>query len=167
MPTQRQIKAAKKVSENLRKKKPKSIGKVLREVGYSESVSNAPQQVTGSKGFQQLMEEMLPDDQVLEAHQQLLRSTRVEHMVFPLCVSDDEIKELIKSVNCEVRKIKHGETAIHCWYWSPDNKARKDAIDLAYKIKGRITNKVKIEDERENPYKNLTEGELRKLAGDK
>lgn len=84
MATPKQIKAAKKISENIRNDKPKPMGEVLQDAGYAESTSKRPSQVTTSKGFTELLEEMLPDEDVLEAHQQLLQSTRIDHMVFPV-----------------------------------------------------------------------------------
>ena len=60
-------------------------------------------------------------------------------MVFPTNVKDKDIKSLLKSVNCNVRKIQHGDMAIHVWFWAKDNIALKSALDLAYKLKGRLT----------------------------
>jgi len=57
-------------------------------------------------------------------------------MVFPLAVTDKEITELLKGVNCVPKKFMHGDTANHVWFWSIDNKAKKEALDMAYKIKG-------------------------------
>lgn len=198
MPTQKQIRAAKKVSENIRTKTPKTMGEILLEAGYAESTSQNPDQVTESKGFNELMEELLPDQDVLEAHQQLLQSTRIEHMVFPLykdpeadipeegdltkeqeeklkhaasageTLSDKDIETMLAEVNCKVRKIVHGETARHVYFWSPDATARKNAIELAYKIKGRITNKVQLDGNlRTSPFGELSAEELRNLANPK
>lgn len=198
MATPKQIKAAKKMSENVGKDKPEPMGKVLREAGYAQSTSENPDHVTKSKGFTELMEEYLPDDDVLDAHQQLLKSTRIEHMVFPLyrnpeadipeegdlteeqeeklkhaasageSLSDKDIEDMLAEVNCKVRKIVHGETARHVYFWSPDANARKNAIELAYKIKGRITNKVQLDGNlRTSPFGELSADELRNLANPK
>lgn len=51
-------------------------------------------------------------------------------------LSDDDIKDLLKSVNCTVRKIVHGQTGRHVYFWSMDARARKDALDMAYKLRG-------------------------------
>lgn len=194
MATPKQIKASKKISENIRNPKPKPLGKVLKEAGYAESTSKRPSQVVESKGFTELMEEMLPDDEVLAVHQQLLQSTRIEHMVFPLytgaeedipeegdipeeleaklhqvsegaTLTDKDIEDMLAEVNCKVRKIVHGDTARHVYFWSPDAGARKAAVELAYKIKGRITNKVQLDGNlKTSPFGELTPDELRALA---
>ena len=52
-------------------------------------------------------------------------------------LTDEEIKEMLESVNCKVRRIVHGTQARHVYFWSPDNKSRKDALDLGYKLKNR------------------------------
>ncbi len=110
--------------------------------------------------------ESIDDKEVIEKHQSLLRSTHLDHMVFPLgpktneekevwieqkrleaekkkilwnerdVLSDEEITELLKSVNCTTRRFVHGETARHVYFWAQDNKAVKDGVELAYKIKG-------------------------------
>jgi len=51
-------------------------------------------------------------------------------------LTDDDIKDLLASVNCTVRKIVHGQTGRHVYFWSMDARARKDALDMAYKLRG-------------------------------
>ncbi len=113
-----------------------NVSKAMREVGYKEKTAKNPKNLTESKGWKELMDDFLPDELLSEKHRELLKATRIEHMIFPTKVKDDEIKKLLESVNCKVRKIMHGDTATHVWFWSADNKARKDALDLAYKLKG-------------------------------
>jgi len=62
-------------------------------------------------------------------------------------LTDEDIENMLAEVNCKVRKIVHAETARHVYFWSADANARRGAIELAYKIKGRITNKVRVEGE--------------------
>jgi hypothetical protein len=157
-PTKRQKEAVKKVLEE-----GKSISKAMLEVGYSPKTAKNPKNLTESKAFQDLMDTIGLDDETLgKKHKELLNSHRLDHMTFPLGpkeddaeledvegeaeeelglgertkMSDGEIEEMLASVNCKVRKIVHGETARHVYFWSPDNKARKEALDMAYKIKG-------------------------------
>lgn len=112
------------------------------------------------------LNEALPEDLLGQKHRQLLDSTRLEHMTFPLGpkdeahrialnnahlmdhqqhgkklkiedgLSDEEIKAFLLEVNCKVRRIEHSEFARHVYYWATDNKAVKDALDMAYKLKG-------------------------------
>ena len=135
-PSLRTIKAFKLATE-----KGGNLGAALREAGFARQTSLSPKKVTQTTGWQKLMAKYLPDKLLATKHHELLNSTTIEHMIFPLKVSDEEIKELLKSVNCTVRKIQHGESGNHCWYWSADNKARKDALDMAYKLKGRYSDK--------------------------
>lgn len=59
MSTPRQTKAAIKTAENIRNKKPKNIGVVLIESGYSIPVSKRPSTVTHSKGYQEALAPLL------------------------------------------------------------------------------------------------------------
>lgn len=143
-----------------------SLSKAMKKAGYSTPMSRNPQELTQSKGWQELMKEYLPDDLLAQKHLELLNSTGLDHMIFPLGPEDDmervqmiedarqkaikkgeafvepdlmcdaDIKEMLKGVNCIVRRIVHGETARHVYFWGADNKARKDALDMAYKLKG-------------------------------
>lgn len=54
-------------------------------------------------------------------------------------LSDDDITEMLLEVNCTVRKIVHGETARHVYYWADDAKSQHNALELAYRLKGHLT----------------------------
>lgn len=145
-PTERQKRAFTKTLENIGAVKPLTQTQVLLDAGYPLSVAlHSPQQVIESKGFRQLMEEAMPEGELLSKHKELLNATRLDHMVFPLekpDLTDAHIVELLKDVNCTVRKIVHGETSRHVYFWAMDNKARKDALEMAYKIKGKFVPEV-------------------------
>lgn len=162
MATTRQKKAADKLVEN-----GGNVSKAMKDAGYSEATAKTPQKLTNSKGWEELMEEYLPDDKLAEVHKSLLGAHQLDHMVFPLSQTDDDIRELLESTGCKVRKIQHSETQTHCWFWSPNTKAQKDAVELAYKLKGRITNKVQHGGEiRTNPFAGLSTEELRQMAAE-
>jgi len=57
MPTAKQKAAAKKISEDIRK----PLGKSLRAVGYSKSISETPKAVIKSKGFQIAQRDILKE----------------------------------------------------------------------------------------------------------
>lgn len=138
MATARQHRAVKKTIENLRKSKPESMGKVLRDSGYPYSSSTVPNQITKSKGFQELMEQYLPEENVIREHGNLLTSSRHENYIFPRDENDKVIKEIVEAISgCKLIRIRQNNTAKRAYYWCPDNNSRKDAIDLAYKLRGR------------------------------
>lgn len=164
-PTQNQKTVFHKVAEKIRKGTKVSVSKEMRESGlYSDSMSKKPDKLTRSKGWQQLMEKFLPDTLLTQRHKELLNSTRIDHLTFPLgpkdandvdeiseeeneiesafapehtTLTDKDITEMLAEVNCKVRKIVHGKTARHVYFWSADNKARGGALDMAYKLKGK------------------------------
>lgn len=51
-------------------------------------------------------------------------------------LTDAEIKKMLKDVNCTVRRIVHGDTGRHVYFWTHDAQAQKGALELAYKMKG-------------------------------
>jgi len=142
-----------------------NVSQAMSTVGYAETTVHNPSNLTESDGWKKLVDEYLSDEKLSEVHAGLLASTRLDHMVFPLGpkddgevgiqeddldedgihvavhermkLSDEDIKEMLAEVNCKVRRIVHGETARHVYFWAADNKARKEALDMAYKLKGK------------------------------
>lgn len=67
--------AAEKTVENIRSGGlVKPMGQILKEAGYSDSVSKHPDRVTKTNGWQQLMEKFLPDQRLLQVHSELLEN---------------------------------------------------------------------------------------------
>jgi hypothetical protein len=132
----------------------------MRQAGYSVSYSRHPGVRKGKKNFRELLEAFFPDGEVLSTHIALKDSRRVDHMTFPTSMEDSDIEKLLSDTNCFLRKIVHGEQAKHAYFWAPDNKARKEALDMIYKLKGHYAPE-KIEDVTDI-YKNLTTEELLK-----
>lgn len=115
-----------------------NVYRAMISAGYSHATAKTPQKLTESKGFLELLEESLPDNQLLKVHNRLLHTKRIDHMVFPLSITDEEITELVESVDGTMRKVIHGETAKHAYWWVPNDKARHDALKLAYDLKGKL-----------------------------
>ncbi len=139
------------------------ISKAMIEAGYSEKTAHNPDKLTKSQAWEDLMEKHLPDKSLTKVHKQLLKSTLVEHKVFPLAMEDKEIKDLLKSVNCTVRKIQRGDQAVHVWFWAANDRARKDALDMAYKLKGRYKDKPLVDNSKHYHYTNLNDAAIIKL----
>ena len=133
VPTPRQKKAFELLAEDGGKS---SMRAILNKAGYTDITACTPTKVTSTKGWQQLLDEYLPEEDLTRHHKELLNQTRIEHMVFPTATSDDEIKELIRLQGCEVKKIQHGDTATHVWYFVADAQAKKSAIEMGYRLRG-------------------------------
>lgn len=170
-----------KLVENGRLGKTQTLGAVMLEAGYSPATAIKPTHVTNSKGFQELLDEVMPDDELTTIHKSLLRSMRLDHMVFPLgpegtddvnfsgsqpnagnvvekagvkvertTLTDAEITALIADVGGTVRRIVHGDTARHVYFWAANDKSRHDALKLVYDLKGKLGKK-----EPDNPATNV------------
>lgn len=144
------------VQENLGKV---SDAEAMRMAGYSESYARNPQQMKSTKSFNQMLEEVMPDTMVLAQHNSMLNARRLDHMTFPTTMDDEDIAELLLSVNCTLRKVVHGVQAKHAYFWSKDNRAIKDALDMVYKLKGKYAPE-KFQDV--SKFANLTTAELLK-----
>lgn len=77
MATTKQKIAIQKMSENIGNPNPKSTGEILRESGYSDSISKSPKRVLESKGWSELMEEYFPPEKLLKIHKKLLNKKEI------------------------------------------------------------------------------------------
>lgn len=107
MATVRQKAAFEKILE-----KPRSIGTVMREVGYSENTIVDPKNLTESDGWKELTKKYLPNEDLAKVHKEGLNATK---KVFKNNNESGEI-ELV------------GE--------EPDFAVRHKYLDTAYKVKG-------------------------------
>lgn len=88
------------------------MGEVMREAGYSNTVSLKPKKLTSSKGWNELMEEYLPDSMLGERHKEFLMSEKI------------------------VRKWVKGEIEYETEETDP---SAVKALDMAYKLKSRYS----------------------------
>lgn len=116
-----------------------AVGAAMRDAGLSEYAATHPSSLTKTTEWNQLLDEYLPEGDLLETHKSLLRASHLDHMTFPLetpSLTDAHITEMLTDLNCTVRRISHGEQARHVYFFAPDNRARKDALDMGYKLRG-------------------------------
>lgn len=117
-----------------------SVGNAAREAGLSEYIAVNPRVLTQSVEWADALEQYLPQGELLSTHKGLLKASRIDHMTFiseQSDFTDTDIKTMFEELNCTVRKIIHRDTgARDVYFWSPDNKARATALDLAYKLRG-------------------------------
>lgn len=158
-PTLRQQRAAEIHAEKLKKGVTFTKGEVLDEAGYPKSVQLHPQDVYDSLGFQEALRTMLPQGRLLSKHKDLLESKRLEHMVFPVAVTDEIIIELIHEIGGVMRRIMHGETANHVWFWMRNDGVVEAAVALGYKLHGVLNADRPLP---ANPYAGLSDTELQK-----
>ncbi len=119
MPTENQKAAVKDTLDNLRKGKKISMRQILLKNGYSKAVANQPHFVTKSKGWQELMEEMLPDSLLSKVHKQLVN--KKEKIVLGAGKGYSEIADT----------------------GQPHSDALK-AVEMGYKLKGRFIERTDI-----------------------
>ena len=101
--TIKQARASEELAEN-----GGNVYQAMIKSGYSKATAKTPQKLLGSKGFQQLVKERLPDDKLLQAHEEALEATKI-----------------YSSPTEPDREIK-------------DHAIRLKAVELGYKLKGNL-----------------------------
>lgn len=112
MATLKQKKAFKEITENHR-----SISGAMRDVGYSKNTAVKPSNLTKSKGWEELMEEYLPDKLIAKRHLELLNKRE-------------------KSI-VEYRSEEAGGKNIYEVLDQPETQAVSKALEMTYKLKDR------------------------------
>ena len=137
----RQLLAVKKITEIIRNSKGLkriTLGRILRESGFSDSMSEQPSRIIQSKSFQKLLDRYLPDDVIAEVHGDALEASELNHYIFPASEDDEMIKKTVESIKgCKLIKIRKQHTWKRAYFWSPDTRSRLTAIAEAYRVKGK------------------------------
>lgn len=128
-----------------------SVSEAMRRAGYSDATAKNPQNLTKSMDWQEAMDSFLPDVDLLAKHSELLQAKKLERAEFPGWLPQENIRDILLEAGCQPRNYETNPFTgmIVVWYWAPDARAQAAALDLAYKLKGKM--KTKIEHSGEVP----------------
>ncbi len=142
------------------------VSKAMLDAGYAPA-SATKLAVKKNKDWPTLLEKSMNDRKLLRVHDDLFKAGRLDKMEFPLgprdeaerdmlnmqderkadeddrayvpvdYLTDGDIRDMLAQSGCALRRIVRTRLFRHVYFASPDNRARKDALDMAYKIKGR------------------------------
>lgn len=99
--------------------KHRPVSTVMREVGYSPNTAKMPYNLTKSKGWKELMNEALPDDKLFKVHNEALEATKVVSARVTGKDADSQTDDFIDV---------------------PDHPTRLRAVELGYRLKGKLNN---------------------------
>lgn len=132
--------AVQKLSEIIRNSKGKknmSMGKILREAGYSKQTSLKPKLVTDSKGFKEEMNKLFPDEELIRHLSDLLEASNLKKEIFPNEYTDKEIEDLFNGApGYKLLLTQRATKHTICYYSEPNGKVITSALDMVCKIKG-------------------------------
>lgn len=115
-----------------------------------------------SDEWNDLLETYLPDEELMEHHKELLNAVEIEHYIFPKKESDDSIHRTIEEFGFKVLKIQTQGNWKRVYFPILNARAKKDALDMAYKLKKKYDNTLEIK----HGLANTTDEEIdRELAG--
>jgi hypothetical protein len=176
MSKERTEKVIKEIAENAKKScgKRKSTRRIIKDAGFSQCYADNPKRLLETKTAKELMRMFLPDWKIYSTHGELMAASEIQHYVFPKLIGtkgkgarsktkqidNAEIKGIVESVpGCKLIYIKRdpyiGSVA---FFQAPDNKSRREAVDMAYKLKGNYSpEKIDII---QRKYQSLSNAEL-------
>lgn len=156
---ERQEKVIENVKENLSSTGEKKLEPAMKKAGYSDSYARASTQMKDTRTFREKFDELMPEEEIMGWHNNLGNAKKTQQMMVGKDVSDEDIEAWVSGINCVLYKIVEGSSMKTVLYWARDNKAIKDAIDMAYKIRGDYSAE-KTEDVTANPFMKMTDAEL-------
>lgn len=114
------------------------VGKLMLKAGYAKAYSHNPHQMKKTLSWQELMDKNLPDSLLSTTHNELMTSATISSQAFDPKLKDKEIKTVIESTSgCRLLHIVRDQTHVTAYFSVPDGRIRKDAVDMAYKLKGK------------------------------
>lgn len=131
--------------------------KAMMDAGYSKNYAECGN-INTTKGWNSLLEKNLPDDMITEAHKELIFQNKIAYMLFNPDITYEDIYEIMESAGSIPKKIVHGLQGTHVFFFQSDGSVRAKAIEMAYKVKGRMAaEKIDISD---NRYKDMSAQEI-------
>jgi hypothetical protein len=107
MPTERQKIVVKKISENIRNKKIKNKGEILRESGYSNEVSKKPKQVLESKGVKEELKPFV--DEMISERNRAIKAMKIKDLDK---VQYEKLSDVIDKLTKNIQLLSGKETSI-------------------------------------------------------
>lgn len=148
---------AKAVLKDLSENIGKPVSKAMRDAGYSETYSAQPHLFKAGVGVRNEFADFFPKEFIFGQLKRLHNAHTIKDMVFPVGVPDEVIIELLEGLNLTVKKIAEVRGLKYAWFYMPDNRALKDALDMSFKIMGEYTGE---KNNPSNPLRELSDEEL-------
>ena len=155
---ERQEKVVEAVAENMGKTGKKNVSSAMIKSGYSKSYS-ANSEADKTLTFMEKFNKIMPEETILGWHNNLGNAKKTQQLQIDKAITDEYIEEWIASVNGVIYKIVEGKLYKTVLFWTRDNKAVKDAIDMAYKLRGDFAPQ-KHEEINANPFMKMSDSEL-------
>ena len=97
----------------------KPLGQIMRENGYADNTADNPDHVTESKSWEMLLDEYIPESLVLRTHKEAFEANRT----------------------ISARSMKTADETTDDFVDVPDWQTRTKAVELGYKVRGKLINK--------------------------
>lgn len=154
----RHRKVLQNLTKNVGKGGKNTMVQAMVDEGYSKSYAENGN-IKSGKTWKQLTEEFLGDDLLVQKHNSLLNFKKIEYMLFAPDIKDDIIYEIVEDAGGIVKKIVHSIGGTHCYFFKADGRVQKDATELAYKIRGKMSPE-KLQVDVKDKFRQMSQQEL-------
>lgn len=114
------------------------VSRAMLDAGYSKAMAKNPHKLTRTKGWKELMDEFLPDDDLLRVNTEGLNAVRT--ISANVIVKSDDPK--VRTKQASARDVDFIDV--------PDYAVRHKYLETAYRVKGKLDNSLKIPEDAGN-----------------
>lgn len=146
-----------------------NVSAAMVDAGYSPNYAHTPANFLNTKGAADLLEQFFPDAELHAVTKGLMQASELESYTFPTAkgkdkkpLTNEEIKYIVEQMaGCTLIYIRdsfYPEGRI-AFFRAPAHKARKDGVEIAYKLKGAFKAEAPNPNDR-NPLAKMSDEEL-------
>jgi len=116
-----------------------TLTKAMKVAGYSVETSKRTNKLTATKGWEELMQTFIPDEELAKKHHEQLNSSKLTKLYFDIDDDEETIADVCEKLGVELLYIKENKdkTGKTANVKAADFFFRDLALDKAYKVKGR------------------------------
>lgn len=157
----------KAVVKDLLENTGKPVSKAMSDAGYPYATAKNPQQLTNSKGFNEYLDELMPESKVAEIQARLIGANDLQEKLYPLTMSAEEIKSLTEAIRgSELKLIKDFGGFRHAFYTTDDRLTQKSGVEMYHKVRGNFAPEKVIDNESQRKLDEIRQ-ELKDFIGAK
>ncbi|MES2436607.1 MAG: hypothetical protein V4519_01220 [Patescibacteria group bacterium] len=116
-----------------------NVSKAMKEAGYSRSHAHNPQSLVKSKGFQQMLQNYIPEQRILEKVSELFERGEIVSRTFPSILGLDTVKKMFEKAGLTIlnlREVGDQKNEIEVYFIQPDATSQDKALEKSIKLHG-------------------------------
>lgn len=139
-----------------------SLAQAMRDAGYSESYARNPQKIKQTKAWKAVMQELLPDEELILKLRTITDSRQIKKMKFHPSFTDKDIITMLQNVDRVSMAICRTKKYVEVTFHEHNARIQIKGLDMVYRLKGRYKHTTQCDScaDFQSKYGNLSHKEL-------